>query len=165
MNGKVQNPTKEDIQNAIKETVNSFTNLKDLNDFLTKLHASDAYTVIRDIVQPKNNIIVAQAKSNDVIEYQRFQDLSREAKQVFEYERKTATMFDVHKISTSTAQKYYGIAVRMISTLDDELAKIKQAINTIEGHIGMSVTDFSRGENNNDTTESGNEQGSKEVIK
>ena len=52
----------------------------------------------------------------------------------------------------------------MISTLDDELGKVEKALNIIEEHIGLSVTQFDKEEISNDTTESGNEQGSKEVT-
>ena len=164
VNGKIKNPTAEQVQEAINETVTSAATLKDINDFLVKMHASDAYKIIRDVVQPKTNLIVRRAKENEPEEYQRFQNIQQEAKNIFDYERKTATIFDVQQISSGISQQFYGIAVKMISTLDDELGKVEKALNTIEEHIGLSVTQFDKEDINNDTTKSGNEQGSKEVT-
>lgn len=169
MSGAVENPTAEQINDALKETINSFTSLKDLNDFLVKLHPSDAYKAIRDIVQPKSNFLVKREQKDKTEDYQRFQEIQQESKKIFEYENKMATIFEVQKISTgiaqSIAQQYYAIAVRMISKLDDELGKVEVAVNTIEGHIGLDVTKFNEEEgDNNDTTKSGNEQGSKEIT-
>lgn len=164
MNGKVQNPTKEQIDNALIETVKGFTSLKDLNEFLTKLHPSDAYVTIRDIVQPKTNIIIKREQQSKTEEYQKFQAIQQEAKKIFEYERKNATILDVQNISNNVAKQFYGITVRMISMMDDELGKIEQAINRIEEHIGIDVTNFNEEEHNNDTTESVDEQGSKETT-
>ena len=58
----------------------------------------------------------------------------------------------------------YGIAIRMISKVDDELGRVEVAINMIEEHLGLSVTKFEEEGDSNDTTESSNEQGSKEII-
>lgn len=156
--GKV-NATPEQVQEALNDTVRSFASLKDLNDFLTKLHPSDAYRTIRDIVQPKSNLIVKRAKTEDIEEYQKFQDIQRQAKQVFDYENKVATIFDVNKISAGIAQRFYGITVRMISEVDDELGRVEQALNMIEERLGMTVTKFEKEGMNNGTTEHGNEQG------
>lgn len=164
VSGEIKNPTAEQVQEAINETVTSAATLKDINNFLVKMHASDAYKVIRDVVQPKTNMIIRRAKENDKEEYQRFQGIQQEAKNIFDYERKTATMFDVQQIASGISQQFYGITVKMISALDDELGKVEKALNTIEEHIGLSVTQFDKEEISNDTTESGNEQGSKEVT-
>ena len=169
MSNGAKNLTPDQINEALKETVYSFKSLKDLNDFLTKLHPSDAYKTIRDIVHPQSSMMIIKEQKNATEEYKRFQDIQQEAKKVFEYENKSATIFDVQNISTNVAQvvmqKMYGILVRMISKLDDELGKVESAVNTIEEHNGLSVTKFDEEEgDNNDTTRSGNEQGSKETI-
>lgn len=163
INGKV-NATPNEVQESIAEEIKGFTDLKSLNDFLVQLHPSSAYTVIRDIVLPKTNIIIKKASmEEDKSEYQRFQDIKKQAKSVFEYERKTATIFEVNQISTSVAQKFYGITVRMISLTDDELGRVEQALNRIEEHLGLGVTNFKE-ENENDTTESSNEQRGEKII-
>lgn len=163
INGKIK-ATPEEVQQALEEEVRGFDNLKSLNDFLTKLHPSSAYTTIRDIIQPKTNFMIRQAsQAEDKSEYQRFQEIQRQAKAVFDHERKTATIFEVNQISTAIAQRFYGITVRMISMVDDELGKVEQAINKIEEHLGLGVTNFEK-ENEDDTTESSNEQGSEEII-
>jgi hypothetical protein len=167
MNGSVQNPTKEQINEALKETVTGFKTLKDLNDFLVKLHPTDVYNIIRDYIHPSTNSVVNDAKVADLDEYKRFQDIKQEAKKVYDYESKTATIFDVKQISTNIAQaltqRMYGILVRMISKLDDELGKIESAVNMLEEHNGLSVTKFDEEENKDDTTKSINEQGSTET--
>ena len=38
MNGKVKNPTEQQVEEALKETISSFQTLKDMNEFLQKLH-------------------------------------------------------------------------------------------------------------------------------
>lgn len=168
MSGSVQNPTAEQINDALTETIKGFTSLKDLNEFLVKLHPSDAYKAIRDIVQPKTNMMIRREQQDKTEEYQRFQEIQQEAKKIFDYECKTATIFDVQQISSGIAQQicqqFYGIAVRMISKLDDELGRVEQAVNTIEGHVGLSVIKFEEEGDKNDTTESGNEQGSEETA-
>jgi hypothetical protein len=161
--------TQEQIHEAMVETVKGFKSLKDLNDFLVKLHPSDAYKTIRDIVQPSTNMMIVREKKDSTEEYQRFQEIQQESKRIFDYERKTATIFDVQQVSTKVAQavvqQYYNIAVRMISKLDDELGKVEATINTIEGHIGLDVTKFNEEEvDNNGTTESSNEQRSEEIT-
>lgn len=159
--------TQEQIHNALAETIKGFESLKDLNEFLTKLHPSDAYKAIRDMVQPSTNFIVVRERKEATEEYKRFQDIQREAKKIFDYECKTATIFDVQQISLKNAQavtqQIYGILLRMISKIDDELGKVELAVNTIEEHNGLSVTKFDEEVNNNDTTEHGNEQGSEEA--
>ena len=168
MDGKVQNPTTEQVEEALKETVSSFTTLKDMNEFLQKLHESDAYKVIRDMIQPKTNLIVKRAKEEDIEQYQLFQDIQKQSKAVFDWERTQTTNGDAQNIATQiasqVAQRFYGICLRMINTLDDELGKVEVAINRIEEHIGLEKTDFSSKEDNHDTTKSGNEQRGKEVI-
>lgn len=164
MSGKVPNPTDEQIQAALKESVASCGTLDELNNFLVKLHPSDAYKVIRDYVKPQNNPMIRSAKYEHIEWYQRLQEIRMEAKRVFEYERQTATIFEVQHITTQTVQQYYGIAVRMISKIDNELGEVEAAINRIEEHIGMNVTNFEKDGGNNDPTESGNEQGVKKTI-
>lgn len=163
INGKIK-ATPEEVQRALEDEVRKCEDIKTLNDFLVKLHPSSAYTTIRDIIQPKTNFIIKNAsKAEDKTEYQRFQEIQRQAKAVFEHERKTATIFEVNQIATAIAQRFYGITVRMISMVDDELGEVEKAINKIEGHLGLGVTNFEK-ENANDTTESSNEQGSEEII-
>ena len=163
INGKVS-ATPEEVQEAIAEEIRNCTDLKSLNDFLVKLHPSSAYTVIRDIIQPKTNLLIKKASiAEDKSEYQRFQDIKNQAKSVFDYEHKNATIFEVNQISNSIAQKFYGITVRMISMVDDELGKVEQALNKIEEHLGIDVTNFTK-ENENDTTESSNEQRGEKTI-
>lgn len=168
MAGDKQNITSEQIQKALEETVREFKSLKDLNDFLVKLHPSDAYKTIRDIIHPQTNLMIKREQNDKSEEYQKFQEIQQEAKKVFDYERKVATIFDVQNISTNiaqtVAQQFYGILVRMISKLDDELGRVEVAVNTIEEHNGMSVTKFVEEEDKNDTTKSSNEQRSEEVT-
>lgn len=164
--GKVK-ATPEEVQEALEEAVRSFSDLKSLNDFLLKLHPSSAYETIRDVIQPKTNLMIKRAsQEEDKSEYQRFQDIKRESKKVYEYERKYATILEVQNISSAIANRLYGISVRMISLLDDELGKVEQAINTIEEHLGISVTKFTKEESaTNDTTELSDEQRGEEITK
>ena len=76
--------TQEQIKQAINDTVKGFTTIADLNNFLTKLHPSDAYALIRDIVQPKNNFMIRRQKEEELEEYQKFQEIQKQAKATFE---------------------------------------------------------------------------------
>lgn len=163
MSGKVQ-ATPEEVQEALEVTVRSFTDLKLLNDFLLKLHPDDVHDIILNVIHPSTNILIKRAsQAEDLSEYQRFQDIQMEAKKMYEYYNRTATIKEVNQIASTIAQQFYGISVRMISLLDDELGKVEQAINKIEEHLGLDVTNFAE-ENKNDTTEPSNEQGSEKTI-
>lgn len=164
MNGSIKNPTSEQIQEALKDTITSFTSIKDLNEFLIKLHPSDAYKAIRDIVQPKTNFIIRNEQKNKTEDYQRFQNIQQEAKKIYEYEHKHATIFDVQNIATGIAQQMYGIAIRMISKVDDELGRVEHTVNTIEEHLGLDVTKFEEECDYGDTTKTDDEQRSEEVT-
>ena len=153
----------DDVRDALISTIRDIDNLKDLNDFLCTFHASDAYTVIVEYVKPKNNKLIQNASKNDVDEYKRFQDIMIQARDVYKYEKRTATIFDVNNISNKVAMKYYNIAVRMICKVDDELGRAEEAINIIEDRLGLIKTSFKE-ELNNDTTESGNVQGVEETT-
>ena len=156
--------TQEQIKQAIDDTVKGFTTIADLNNFLTKLHPSDAYTLIRDVVQPKSNFMIRKQKEEELEEYQKFQEIQKQAKATFDYERKTATMFEVQQVAAGIAQKYYNIAVRMISLLDDELGRVESAVNTIEEKVGLPISKFEAKESDsNDTAEHNDEQGSEKT--
>ena len=156
--------TQEQIKQAIDDTVKGFTTIADLNNFLTKLHPSDAYTLIRDVVQPKSNFMIRKQKEEELEEYQKFQEIQKQAKATFDYERKTATMFEVQQVAAGIAQKYYNIAVRMISLLDDELGRVESAVNTIEEKVGLPISKFEVKEgDSNDTAEHNDEQGSEKT--
>ena len=58
-------PTKDEIQNALKETVQSLTTIKEINDFIVKFSPDDAYMIIRDHVQPKSNLIIRRNKDEE----------------------------------------------------------------------------------------------------
>ena len=164
MSGKVTGLSSDQIKDALKETICGFNNLKDINDFLIKLHPSDAYRAIRDFIQPKTNKIVRAEQREKSDEYARFQNITQEAKKVFDYEHKHASIFEVHQITESAVQRVYGILVRMISKVDDELGRVEHAVNTIEGHLGLGVTKFEEECNNNDTAKTDDEQRSEEVT-
>lgn len=164
---KIQNPSQEQIDAAIKESISACTNMKELNDFLIQFHPNDAYKVIRDFIQPNTNMVIRHAKNAekntfDNAEYRRFQEIQQEAKRMFDYFRRTATMFDLNQIA-EMSQRYYSITVRMISKVDDELGKIEAAINRIEEHIGLDVTKFEEDGEINDTTD-GDKQGEQETT-
>lgn len=83
---KVDNrvPTKEEVDAALKETVQSFTTIKEINDFITKFSPDDCYMVIRDHIQPKSNMVIRRNKDQEVEEYQRFQQIQIESKETFD---------------------------------------------------------------------------------
>lgn len=159
--GKV--PTKEEVDAALKDTIHSFKTIKEINDFITKFSPDDCYVVIRDHVQPKSNMVIRRSKEQEAEEYQRFQDIQREAKETFDAMNKMAQIRDVHGIAGMIAQRYYGISLRMISKVDDGLGKVETAINRIEEHIGLDVTVFNEEVKVDDTAGIENEQGVKKT--
>ena len=124
----------------------------ELTKFLSTLHPSDAYVIIRDTIVPAKNGKIKSCKSVDMYKYQVFQDLMQRCKQSFDHDRAFATNLDVDK----AVSKAYGIAMRTLrANMDMEQArfdKLTQAINRIEERLGLDVTDFKEGESN-DTTE------------
>ena len=125
---------------------------KEATKFLSTLHPSDAYAIIRDRVNPAHNRRIGMCKHEDVAAYQEFQDLKQKCKILFDHDRAPATNLDVDK----AVSKAYGIAMRTIrANMDMEQVrfdKLTAAINKIEEHLGLDVTDFGEGEGN-DTTE------------
>ncbi len=108
--------------------------------------------------------MIRKQKDEELEEYQKFQEIQKQAKATFDYERKTATMFEVQQVAAGIAQKYYNIAVRMISLLDDELGRVESAVNTIEEKVGLPISKFEVKESDsNDTAEHNDEQGSEKT--
>ena len=125
--------------------------------FLNTLHPSDAYAIIRDTVIPAKNKKISACRHENVEIYQAFQDLRQRCKASFDHDRSWATNLDVDK----AVSKAYGIAMRTLrANMDMEKVrfdKLTSAINRIEEHLGLDVTDF-REDEANDTTESENAQ-------
>lgn len=161
---KLVNPTGEDITRVVTDVLKSVQTIGELNEELKTLTAEDAYVAITDIVRPKSNTVVTNAKRNDTEGYQEFQAIKEQARSAYKEATRSATIDDVKAISGSMAQQFYGIVVRMISKVDDELGRVEQAVNTIEEHLGMSVTNFNEECGANDTTESEHEQRVKKIA-
>lgn len=161
---KLTNPTGEDITKVVTDVLKSVQTIRELNEELKALTAEDAYVAITDIVHPKSNIVITNAKKNDTEGYQEFQAIKEQARNAYKEVTRSATIGDARAISGSIMQQFYGIVVRMISKVDDELGRVEQAVNTIEEHLGMSVTNFNEECVANDTTESEHEQRGKETT-
>lgn len=161
---KLTNPTGEDIKKVVTDVLKSVQTIKELNEELKTLTAEDAYVAITDIVHPKSNTVVVNAKRNDAEGYQEFQAIKEQARSAYKEATRSATVSDVRAISGAMSRQFYGIIVRMISKVDDELGKVEQAVNTIEEHLEMSVTNFNEECVANDTTESKHEQRVKETA-
>lgn len=114
--------------------------------FLSKLHPSDAYVIIRDTIIPTKNKRISLCKTMDTPAYQEFQNLRMECKKSFDHDKSYATNLDVDK----AVSKAYGIAMRTLrANMDMEKVrfdKLTKAINRIEEHLGLDVTDFGEGE-------------------
>lgn len=132
------------IENPVEYT-------KELTKFLSKLHPSDAHVIIRDNVAPKKNKKLHECRFAKVEAYQEFQDLERRCKESFDHDRAVATNLDVDK----AVSKAYGISMRALRAVmdmeKDRFDKVTQAINRIEERLGLDVTDFREGDNNDST--------------
>ena len=172
LEGKASVSSIDEMKEVIKQDIALMDNISDINDLLTKLHGSDAYYVITDIIKPQTNVVIQDAKNNDTEGYQTFQDIAQSAKKIFDYENKPAKIGDISNMVyktqvelSKTIKEMYGIAVRMISVLDDEIGKIEVAVNRIEEHIGLDVTNFNKGDSkDDDNAEPINEQRVEEVA-
>lgn len=159
--GKVK-VTVDQMREITERELMAIDNINDLNDMLSKLHGSDAYYAIINMIKPKNNIIIQAAKRDNEVEYQKFQDILMSAKKTFEYEdqlvKRGELIVNINKAIHRTDQMY-GILVKMISIVDDELGKVEEAINRIEQHLGLDITQFEdiKGDAQNDTEQSNNE--------
>lgn len=134
--------------NAIEDPV-EYT--KGLTEFLSRMHPSDAYIILRDKVVPKKESRIRDCRSADVQIYQEFQDMERRCKESFDHDRTHATNLDVDK----AVSKSYGITMRALRAVmdmeKDRFDKVTAAINRIEEHLGLDVTDFREGDNNDYT--------------
>lgn len=134
-----------------------------LTQFLSMMHPSDAHVIIRDQIVPAKNKKIQNCKRDDVAKYQAFQNIVMECKASFDHDRAHATNLDVDK----AVSKSYGITMRVIrANMDMEQArfdKLTSAINRIEEHLGLDVTDFREGDNN-DSTEHEDAQNVERVI-
>lgn len=160
----------ENIKKMIEEKLveidkieNPCNYVKELTKFLDRMHPSDAHIIIRDKVIPSKNKRVQECKRTDVEVYQTFQSLMMECKESFNHDRAFATNLDVDKAVT----KAYGIAMRTLrANMDMEKVrfdKLTKAINKIEEHLGLDVTNFEEGDDN-DTTEHEDAQRIEEVT-
>lgn len=146
----------EEIMKSIKVGIEGAKTTKELNDFLDKMHPSDCHAAIRDMFTIATNRMITASKQSDdndeMYQYQRFQDIKMKAKQSFEHDRTNATMLDVDK----AVSKSYGITLRMLRATNDmtdsRFNKVCQAINKIEEHLGLDVTNWSGEDEVNDTT-------------
>ena len=144
------------IENPVEYT-------KELKKFFDSMHPSDAYVIIRDTIVPAKNKRIQACKKEDMCTYQEFQAVVQECKKSFDHDRSLATNLDVDK----AVSKAYGIMARMLrANMDMEKVrfdKLTEAINKIEGHLGLDVTDFGEGDKN-DTTEHEDAQRIEEVT-
>jgi len=85
--------------------------------------------------------------------YQRFQIVKQESQASWDYDNKSAKMYDVNVACT----KVYGILLRMIKATNDDAKQqfnqMKSALNKIEEHLGIEITKWESDEPN------ANEQG------
>lgn len=160
----MNNTVKEQATNVVdkvKDIVDKCKNLTELNTFLHTMHPYDAHIIIRDYVRPRTNEMVKKCAAEDVNVYQEFQDISLSSKRAYDILSKNVTAMEAGDISEQTAKKYYGIILRMIRTLNEEISSLESAINKIEERLGMEQTDFIDKEDktNDDSTEPNDEQG------
>jgi hypothetical protein len=155
----------EEIMKQIKEGIQGAKTTKELNDVLDKIHPSDAYVAIRDMFIIATNRMINASKNsadtNEIAEYQRFQDIKLAARRSWDHDHTNATMLDVDK----AVSKSYGITLRMIKATndiaDERFGRVFGAINKIEKHLGLEVTNFKEVANN-DTTKPSDVQGIEE---
>lgn len=156
--------TEVEIKQVINEKLKEIAVIEDsvkytdeLTQFLSKMHPSDAYVIIRDQIIPIKNKKIQACRHDDLYKYQCFQYLMQGCKASYDHDRSMATNLDVDK----AVSKAYGITMRTLrANMDMEQArfdKLTQAINRIEERLGMDVTDFREG-NENDSTEHENAQ-------
>lgn len=154
--------TTEQMREITEKELFDVNNIKDLNDILSRLHGSDAHYAIVNMIKPSTNIIIQSAKKDNDVEYQRFQDIMMSAKETFDYENTVVKRGEMILNINKTIQRVnqmYGVLVKMISVLDDEIGEVEMAINRIEQHLGLDVTKFNdeKGDAQDDTEQSNNE--------
>lgn len=162
--------TKEDIIKNIEAQINGCKTAKELVEMLDKMHLSDAYKAIEDIVGKSLTArrLLEEAKEKDLETYQTFQDILENGRKSYEHDQSPARMIDVDMAAT----KVYTILLRMIGELNggndaivSVLYKMATAINKIEEKNGLELTKFDEFKvdaeegDNNDTTHHCDEQG------
>lgn len=150
--------TKEDIplKDYIENCYNNPDSVKgtiELIKLVKQVHPTIVYEILRDVIKFHKCQMISKCKQQNTKVYQEIQDIYMNAKKSYQHDHTMATNLDIDKAVT----KAYGITLRMIGnhiyTQDKELNTICCAINKIEEHLGIDVTDFSEiiGEVNNDT--------------
>ena len=138
---------REEFKKNINEALDNVETIEELNKVLDSMHPSDAHTVINDML--KNNlkirkIINTARNADDKSQYQLYQHIKMSAKKSYEHDMTPARLIDVDMVAT----RVYTILLGMISEMNKILIKQGEAINTIERKIGLDVTDFTGGDNN-----------------
>lgn len=143
--------TPNEIMNNIKESINNVEDLKGLNEVLGNMHPSDVYSIINDCVNQNIRLrgIINDAKKNDVKTYQEYQHIKMEATRSYKHDMQYARNIDVDKALT----RMYKILLRMIGLLNQIVIKQGEAINKIEEHLELDITQF--GGDADDTTGNG----------
>lgn len=147
---------REEFKKNINEALDNVETIEELNKVLDSMHPSDAHTVINDML--KNNlkirkIINTARNADDKSQYQLYQHIKMSAKKSYEHDITPARLIDVDMVAT----RVYTILLGMVSEMNKTLIKQGEAINTIERKIGLDITDFTGGDNN-DTAEHGDVQ-------
>lgn len=148
----------KELRDAINKELTRITEIEDpveyttsMTKYLSQFHPSDAYVIIRDTVVPKKNQKLRECRLAKVETYQEFQDLERKCKESFDHDRAMATNLDVDK----AVSKSYGITMRALRAVmdmeKDRFDKLTSAINKIEERLGLDVTDFREGDNDDST--------------
>lgn len=138
---------REEFKKNINETFSNVKTIEELNKVLDSMHPSDAHTVINDML--KNNlkirkIINTARNADDKSQYQLYQHIKMSAKKSYEHDMTPARLIDVDMVAT----RVYTILLGMISEMNKILIKQEESINTIERKIGLDITDFTGGDNN-----------------
>lgn len=141
---------KEEFKKQINELLGKVETIDDLNSFLdNNVHQSDLYIVITEVVEKNLAMkkIINDAKNADnKASYQLYQHIKMTAKKIHEHDMASARNIDVDMAVT----RAYTILLKMIGSLNQTVIKQCEAINKIEEHLGLSITQF--GDDENDST-------------
>lgn len=141
--------------------------LSDINEILKNLHSSVRYYVIgafdkdrrfKDIIRQARNNAIDGSDTNKL--YQTYQDLKREANDMHKHDESTAKMKDVDR----ACMNVYTLLVKMIGALNQTLIQQGEAINKIEGKLGIDMTGFG-GDSNDMQGNKGDNDGGAGVSK
>lgn len=130
-----QNENQKKLE-ELKQYVRSIGDARQLLDYLGDIHPSDAYLINRDILTNAQKKLLSQNVDEKI--RSEYNELRYRMKVSWDHDHTTATMKDIDRAVTNA----YHITLKMIKQINDDQTRIKEHINAMRVHMGLSEIDW-----------------------